>query len=198
MTDIVVISAYRQLDHIERRFVDAYVMRLADYADKVNERITNALYRPISSQEVMRSGGMFDRPLVMAAITERVNQIAIDKDLTAEMIIRKLKNILTTNLGDFMHYDKNGHLTMSIDKATPEQLAAIQSYETIPRKFGGESVKIKLYDNLQAIKLAMQYMNLLEPDNDHFRASTARPITAVAKDETTDKAANRYAAMIDG
>jgi hypothetical protein len=69
-------SAYRQLRPVEKAFVDGYVSDVERESARRGERISNALYRAIPDDVVAASRGMLDKPLVRAAITERINTLA--------------------------------------------------------------------------------------------------------------------------
>ena len=61
-------SAYRQLRPVERAFVDETVRDMELQAAQRNERISAVLYRPLAS-----SDEMVEKPMVRAAIAERIN-----------------------------------------------------------------------------------------------------------------------------
>ena len=75
-------SAYRQLRPVEKLFVDSYVASLETEAERRGERISNALYRPVPAAAVEASRGMLERPMVRAAVAERINEIAAASELT--------------------------------------------------------------------------------------------------------------------
>jgi len=138
MNDLVVLSAYGQLTHIERVFVDGYVSHLEDEAMKRNERISNALFRPVPARTLAKSRDMFDRPIVVAAINERVNELAMNSELTVNRILKELTSLAFSNISDFMRFDDVGIPTYDFSAATPEQLAAVKSWKETPMKFGGK------------------------------------------------------------
>lgn len=194
-------SAYRQLRPSEKAFVDGYVADIEREAARANERISNALYRAIPPHVVAASRGMLEKPLVLAAITERINEIASQSELTVHRVVKELMAIAFCSVGDYMQIGEDGQPWFDLTKCTPEQLSAIQSIEIeeTPRT-GTRKFKFKLHDKLAGIDKLARYMGLLEADNPHYRASTARPIDAASLPDTvtTDQAGDAYSAMING
>lgn len=198
MNQIVVISAYRQLQPLERKFVDSFINRIEAEADKRGERISNALHRPLTQAMIDSSHGMLERPMVRAAITERINDLASATELTANRIIKELSSVAFTSISDFMEIDEHGIPHYDFNRATPEQLAALASWKETPQKFGGKTYEFKMHDKMAALKALAIYMGLFEADNPHWRSSNAKPVTAIPVDATVSDASNAYQRMIEG
>jgi hypothetical protein len=188
----------------ERAYVDNYVTTVERDAARANERVSLALYRPIPSDIIEQSRGMLDRPLVRAAITERINEIAAANELTVQRVVKELMAIGFSSLGDYRTlHPISGEEMWSLDHCTPEQLAAVQSVEIIKdgdglQATGKSRVKIKLHDKLVALKMLGEYMGLLTGDNPFYRAEMARPATVtLPADATADDAASLYGDMIN-
>lgn len=198
-------SAYRQLRPAEKAFVDAYVERVEREAARAGERISLALHRAIPADVVEASRGLLDRPLVRAAIAERINDIAAQNELTPHRVIREWMGIAFSSIGHFMTIGEDGEPYWDLTKATPEQLAAVKAIEveetgdglTRPRR---KKIKVTLHDKPTGLEALMKYMGLSAPDNPHWRSENARPINggALSADTTTEQAGDRYAAMING
>lgn len=192
-------SAYRQLRPAEKAYVDAYVADVERKADRINERVSNALYRSIPADVVEASRGMLDKPMVLAAITERINSIAADRELSPQRVIKEVSSIAFANIMDFMTIDGNGLPTFDIASATPEQLAAVKKIEVEENMRGGRKFKFELHPKLEALGKLMQFMGMLDADNPVWPADTARPVApALAADVTVDGAADAYARVING
>lgn len=194
-------SAYRQLRPAEKAFVDAYVGDIERDANRANERISNALHRPIPPHIVAQSRGMLDKPLVLAAITERVTDIAAQSELTVHRVIKELMAVAFCSVGDYMQVGEDGMPWFDLTKCTPEQLSAIQSIEIeeTPRT-GARKFKFKLHDKLSGIDKLARYMGLLDADNPHWRAEQARPVNGgmLPDHATLEQAGDAYSAMING
>lgn len=193
-------SAYRQLRPAEKAFVDAWVAEIERDSARRNERISLALHRPIPAHIVDASRGMLDKPMVRAAITERINEIAASSELTVHRVVKELMGVAFASIGDYMDVGEDGMPFFDLAKCTPEQLAAIQSIEIEEGARGARKFKFKLHDKLAGIKMLGEYMGVLKADNPYWRAETATPIgpAELPADATQDDAADVYARMING
>lgn len=201
MTQVMFQSAYRQLTPTQRAFVDNTVVHIEQAAARANERITMALNRPVPAEIVARSHGMLDNHLVQAAITERINEIAAEQELTAARWVKQLRAIAFSNIADFMRPDGDD-MVFDLSRATPEQWSAVKSFEIEGGDDDGFSrkkrkIKLTLWDKPAAIKMLGQYMALLEPDNPHWKADIARvqgaaPLPAGATAEDAGAEYQRY------
>lgn len=200
-------SAYRQLRPTEKAFVDSYVADVEREANRRAERISNALHRAIPDHVIEASRGMLERPMVRAAITERINDLAAASELTVHRVIKELMGVAFSSVGDYMNVGEDGQPWFDLAKCTPEQLAAIKSIK-IEETGGGDlsrpsrrKFEFVLHDKLAGIKMLADYMGLLERDNPHWNAEQARPISdraALPASVTQDGAADMYSQMING
>jgi hypothetical protein len=199
-------SAYRQLRPTEKAFVDGYVADVEREANRKAERISLALHRAIPSHVVEASRGMLDRPMVRAAITERINDLAAASELTVHRVIKELMGVAFASVGDYMQVGEDGQPWFDLARCTPEQLASIKSIK-IEESGGGDlsrpnrrKFEFVLHDKLAGIKMLADYMGLLERDNPHWRQDQARPVQqpALPATMTTDGAADVYSQMING
>lgn len=197
-------SAYRQLRPAERAYVDGYVSDLERHAERHGERISNALYRVIPPETIEASRGMLDRPLVRAAIAERINELAAASELSASRVIKEIAGIAFSSIGHYMQVGEDGQPWFDLSTCTPEQLAAVASIEieqNETRNGTNRKFKFKLHDKLSALDKLSKYMGLLEADNQHWRASEARPIVdapALAADTSATDAGDAYGRMVNG
>jgi hypothetical protein len=199
MNSPLLLSAYLQLRPAEKTFVDRFVEWASAEAAKNNERISNVLLRPLPPVIINSHGEMLKRPMVSAAITERVSKIAADSELTVSRIVREVSNIAFANIGDAMKFnEETGDFTgFALSHLTPDQLAAISQIE-INDTMHGRRVKIRYHSKLDALKMLAQYAGMLEADNEFWRAENAKPVNASLPVGTSDEdAANRYARMIE-
>ena len=201
-------SAYRQLRPAQKAYVDAYVADAEREANKRGERISATLYRPVPDHVVEASRGMLESPIVRAAITERINDLAASSELSVARVIKELMGISFASIGDIMEIGADGQPCFDLSKATPEQLAAIKTVEVTESGDGMSRAKIKRYkyqfhDKLAAIKMLMDYTGASNPENPFWRAETARPVhsadrAALPAGTTGEAAADLYSAMING
>lgn len=183
--------------------MDSYVQDCEREANRVGERISLTLHRAIPAAVIAASDGMLERPMVLAAIAERIAQIAADSELTAPRVIKELMAIAFSSVGDYMTIGEDGSPYFDFSRCTPEQLSAIASIEIDEQagRYGPtRKFKFKLHDKLSGIDKLARYMGLLDPDNPHWRADQPRNVTPAALPGSigVDGAADRYAAMING
>jgi hypothetical protein len=205
MEPVAFASAYRQLRPSERAYVDGYVQGVEREAHRNHERISNALYRPIAPDVVEASRGMLERPLVRAAISERINDLARDSELTVPRVLKELMAVSFASIGDYMEVGDDGQPYFNLASATPEQLAAIKSIEieesgspmerSHKRKF-----KFTLHDKLGGLAMLTKFMGMLDADNPHWRNDNARPAAqgALPGGTSVEGAGDRWAQMING
>lgn len=193
VTMISFASAYRQLRPVEKAFVDAYVSQVEREAVRANERISLALHRPVPADVVAAAGGMFERPLVCAAITERINDIAAASELTAHRVLKEYMAIGFASIGDYMELDEVGMPIFNLASCTPEQLAAVKSIK-VEETTRSRKIEVTLHGKIDALNKLAEHMGLLERDNPVWRADQARPITPpIAANSSVEDAAELYA-----
>jgi hypothetical protein len=177
MTVIMFTSAYRQLRPLEKQYVDGYVAHIEREAARNNERISLALYRPVTSDVIEASRGLLEKPMVVAAISERIS---------------------FANVIDYMDVGEDGFMHFNFEKCTPEQLAAVKSFE-IEETMRGRKVKVTMHDKMAGLNALGRYMGMLEPDNPHWRAETARPVKVpkLPGSTTDEAAADAYSRLIN-
>lgn len=194
---LALLSAYKQLTPSERVFVDGYVTRLERDADKRGDRISNALYRPIPNSVVEASRGLLEKPMVKAAITERVNELATGAELSIQKVIKELSSIAFSNLSAYFKINEWGIPEYDFTGCTPEQMAALRSWEHTEDVKTGRRVKIVTHDKLKALEMLAKYMGLVDIENPHFETSQRRPVQITVNSTDAD-AADAYAKMIGG
>lgn len=197
------VSAYRQLTAPEKAFVDAYVADVERQAQRANERISLALGRPIPPEVIDAAEGMLERPMVCAAITERITDIAAETELSPHRVVREYMAVAFSSMAHYMQVDEWGEPSFDLTKCTPEQLAALKSFEIETTGDGltrARKVKYKftLHDKMAGLDFLAKYMGLTLPENPHWRQDQARQKAALPADISTDGAADAYAAMING
>lgn len=203
------VSAYRQLSAAEKQFTDGFVSALETRAVKANRRIIELLDGPMPVPTDQREAGLLDRPLVRAAIAERVKEIQDAADLTAYRVLKELSAIAFSNLQDYMVADSEvmeGHainfISWDLAKCTREQMGAIQSIKVEYDASGlvVKKLEFKLHDKAAGLDRFMRYMGLLDPENPHYRSEIIKkkePLV-LAVGTTQTQAANTYAQFIEG
>lgn len=207
MTAVTLSSAYKQLQPAERSFVDGLVRELEHAAQRAGERISLALNRPLPPHIVASdTKDMLLRPVVTAAITERVNQIAADNELTPQMWIKHAMACAFSNMANYIDIDQfDGTASIDLSRCTPEQMMAIESIEVegngvdgFNRGNGKQKVKIKLHSKSAFMQMIGKYMGLVEPENPVWRADKAAQMQQIGQNDTVETAGERYGALIEG
>lgn len=195
-------SPYRQLRAPEKAFVDAYVRELEHEAIQRQERITFALHRPVTAEQVAASRGMLERALVLAAINERIQQIARDTELSVDRVIKSVGNLAFSNIENYFDIGEDGLPYLNLSRATPDQLEAIQSVtieETHSRSGMKRTYKLTTHDKSGNLERLLKYMGAYDDEAGHWRKSNALPASAaLPADTSNDAAADMYARFIDG
>ena len=187
-------SAYRQLTPVERQYVDDYVRKLERTADRDQQRLSNYLQMAVPDDVYEASNGMLDRPMVTAAITERVTEITAANELTPSRLIKEYTAIAFSSMGDYIEVDMAGNPSLTLEQCTPEQLSAIKKVQYEENTMGARRLVIELHDKLKSMDTLAKYMGMVEPDNAHWRANNATPVIDHAA--SVAQAADAYAALL--
>lgn len=190
-------SAYRTLHQSEKVFVDGFVDWLENKSNSLDRSIQYVASQPVPAHIVRGSRGMFERPLVNAAITERVLEISASDDFNANQVLKRMRAIAMTSLGDFMEFDGDGKPVYNLHKATPEQLAAVKTWKEVPTKFGLPRYEFVLHDSVQALDRLGRYFGLWDKDSADHRARVSDERTiGIPETANTAEAAQAYGKMI--
>jgi len=199
------VSAYNQLEPSERDFVDGFITYLEREAEKRFERLTVTLARAatnIRTDELDdRTRFLFAKPLVAAAIRERVELLASERDLTAERIIKEHAALGLSNMDDFVERYQDGSASINLNNVSRAQMAAVQQIET--EEIYGPSgtkrkIKLKLYNKQVSLDALAKFNGLDKGDSPEAIAYRALPANSVEMpaNMTTEQAAEEYAKLI--
>lgn len=175
------------------------VTALEEAADRNNERLSNVLHRPIPTHVIERSRGMLDKPLVTAAITERITQLSAERELTPNRILKELMSIGFSNIQDCITYDEDGNPRFDFSVMAPEQWAAVKSIKiesSGPEYALKTKVEVQFHPKLDALKILSQYTGIMADDNGHWRENRPIDPPALPVDATTTQAGDAYAALL--
>jgi len=204
----MVSSAYRQLSAVERDYVDRYVAEIERRAESTKQPFA-IFARSIPADLYETSRGFLDRPLVLAALAERVKTISEQSALTPWRIMKELQNIIFANMADYtsLHTDEAGNVTRIVDPSncTPEQWAAVRKWKVEENGMtGGRKADFELHDKLKAISLAMQVMGMNEAGNAYWRdqekklANAEAKVATIEAGATDQQAADAFLEYIEG
>lgn len=189
-------SAYAQLKPVERVFVDAHVSDMATGAHKAGKAV-----KEFMKTAHPKNHALLKKPLVLAAIGERIAEFTKAVEISAHAILAETDNIARANIADYVDFELLGP-EFKLSSATNRQLAAVQSIR-IKRDSQGmiNDVEIKLHSKLDAIDKLMRYMGLYEADKDKLPGTVApgaAPQQQIAAHTTTAQAADLYARTLKG
>lgn len=194
--------AYWQVDAIERKFIDGYVTDIQTIADKTGQRLAAALHAPFPYELGQRELAMLARPMVRAAISQRIDELSNTYDISIPRTLREWTVIAYSNIADYVKIDEFGCPEIDLSQIPREKMAAIKSFEIEDKPRGGRKYKFQLHDKLGALNSVARYQGLLADDNTHWRnqeASTKpNTVSKLPANVTDDAAASLYAREING
>lgn len=191
--------AYWQIEPMERKFVDGYVADIEVIAEKTGQRLLAVLHAPYPYELDVRTKALLARPLVRAAIAERIRELSDLYDISTYRTLKELTSIAYSNMSNYIQLDQFGYPIIQLDKCTPEQMSAIKSFEVEDKPRGGRKIKFQLHDKLGALAHVMRYQGLLGDENTHWKQQeqTTKPASGLPANVDDDAAANAYARLIN-
>lgn len=164
MTELYLHSAYDSLTQSEKQAVDEYVQFAAQEQRNKREPISGALIKPIPTEWILKTHRVLSRPVPMAAVVERLKQLADAEDMSPDKVVREYITIGTSDIGDFMTYNGYGQLVMkSLNEIDPIKRRAIKKIETRSTQYG-PSTTLTLHDKLPALAALAEMMGFVAKD----------------------------------
>lgn len=161
--------AYWQIEPMERKFVDGYVSDIERIADRTGQRLIAALRAPFPYELDNRSKAMIARPLVRAAIAERIRELSEMCDISIYRTLKELTAISYSNIKNYVKINELGEPEINLLNCTPEQMSAVKSFEVEYLARGGKKVKFVLHDKMAGLGMVMRYQGLLGEQNNHWQ-----------------------------
>lgn len=157
-------TAYDLLDEHERQSVDDYIGYVIAEQRRKGDRIALALEAPIPFEYISRSRGALSRPLVRAAVAERIRTLADEQDLNPVRVVKELYAIAHSNMADYVQQEPFGDIIIKpLHKIPREKMAAIKTLKITPTLMGPRT-ELALYDKLPALKLLAEFTGLVAPE----------------------------------
>lgn len=195
-------SAYKQLKPLERLFVDAYISDLENDAIAAGRRVVDFVHdqgaKRVKTAKYI-SDTMMQKPLVQAAIAERVEQLGEALNVNAHKVLSEVTNIAMASIGNYMTVDEFGRPSFNLSTATPQQLAAIKKIKVTETMNGGSTFEFELHPKMQALDMLMKFFGLYGEDNMQKLAPInqgAQP--KISQQQTVAQAADMYARTLRG
>lgn len=201
-------SSYELLQPSERSFVDDFLRALENEAEKRFERLTTTLERVTQSIDPAtldeRTRGYFSLPMVRAAIRERVEQMARERDLTPQRIVQEHAVLALANMDDFIvRYQDGRGAEVDLSKVSRAQMSAVQQIET-EETYGPRGttrkIKLKLYNKQVSLDALAKFTGLDKADNVEYAAYKTLPkdMVKLPASASVEQLADDYARLIGG
>lgn len=175
--------AYDLLSVQEKEAADRYVEHIITKQRQLKQPLSNALSEPIPVEWVLKSHNVLERPLVRAAISEKLLRASHVEDMSPDKVVREYICLATSDIGDFLEADSFGNMVAKdLKKIDPIKRRAIRTFESKPTSFG-VAHKIVLHDKLPALRALSEMMGLVEPDKPPVLQDYGRPKTAKIENE---------------
>lgn len=189
--------AYDLLDLHERQAVDDYIKIALDTQRSKRQRIALALHHPIPSEYVRRSKGALAKPLVRAAIAERLQALADEEDLSPDRVVKEHSYIAFSNIADYINVMAMGDFSCKpIDQIPREALQAVKSLKTIPGMYGIRT-EVVLHDKHPSLKVLTELMGLVAPDNPRPLEEYSKPVDVTPSKDNPAASEAEYLTLLE-
>ncbi|MBO7735269.1 MAG: terminase small subunit [Methanobrevibacter sp.] len=173
-SDIYPTRAYDLLTDSEREAVDSYVEFAVRQQRARHQRILAALNVPIPSEYIRRSRQALNRPVLRAAIAERITEIAAEADISPDRALHEYATVAFSDITDYLQPGLYGEPQLKdIHEIPPSKAGAIKSIECQPGHMGTRW-KITLHDKLPALKTLTDLMGMTAPERPPVLADYAK------------------------
>lgn len=164
MSEITPTSAYDLLDPTERAAVDEYVEFALKQQRSRHQQLLGALNMPIPNEYIRRSRQALYRPLLRAAIAERIKEEARREDISPDRAVHEYAAVAFSDMTDYLKAGYYGEpVIKDLREIPPEKAGAIKSIECKPGQMG-MSWKITLHDKLPALRTLTEMMGYVAPE----------------------------------
>ena len=164
MSEITPTSAYDLLDPTERAAVDEYVEFALKQQRSRHQQLLGALNMPIPNEYIRRSRQALYRPLLRAAIAERIKEEARREDISPDRAVHEYAAVAFSDMTDYLKAGYYGEpVIKDLREIPPEKAGAIKSIECKPGQMG-MSWKITLHDKLPALRTLSEMMGYVAPE----------------------------------
>lgn len=196
MIDPMPTTAYTLLEADERYIVDEYVQYAVGEQNRKRERIVHALSLPIPHEYIRRSKSALYKPLLRAAVAERLKEEANIQDVSPDKVIAEHAQIAFSNISDYIESMPLGDFRVKDLKDMPaSKMGAVKSIETKPGMYG-LATKVILHDKHPSLKAMGEMMGLVAPDKAPPLQEYVKPPQSV--DERADVPEELYMELLEG
>lgn len=196
-------NAYSQLRAKELLFVQAY---LATDNPRMAALAAHPELQSRPQLADVRALDMLKRPLVRAAIAEKLHEVMSRYEVTTDRVVQEIAKVGFANMGDYIQLTSDGEPYIDLSGLSPEQMAAIAEVTVEDFKEGrGEDardvrrVKFKLHDKLSGLDKLMKRLGAYAPERRELSGpgGTPIPVAQLTVEMTAESAADYYAQMLE-
>lgn len=144
----------------------------AQYVENLASRARGAVGKAAKAAGCAPATGtaMLKRPQVVRAINENLNAYLESEEINTHMVLREIKRIAHSDLRNLYHEDGTLKDIHELDESTAAAIQAAEIDNIMYRAKdadGGSALigfatKYKMYSKIEALKLLMQYLGLLD------------------------------------
>lgn len=176
--------------------MDDYVYFAIGEQNRKRERIIHALSLPIPSEYIRRSKSALYKPLLRAAVAERLREEAEKQDISADRVIKEISLLALSDMSDYIESIGFGDFRVKpLQDIPPEKTGAIKSIETKPTMYG-LATKITLHDKTTSLKHIAELMGLIASDKAPPLLDYAKPPVTIDNSNKDDE--KLYMDLING
>jgi len=194
MANFEIITAYKQLSPSERVFVDGFVDDLETQSNDTGFTFAQIL---CDLPVVEEHEPFLSLALVRAAISERVKDLTEERELSVHKTLKELRGMAYSNIGNYFKVDENGLPELTFETCTPDQIGAVKSIDIEMLRGGSRKIKIQLHDKVAALKMLMQFQDLLDGEEWNRSVKSQKETVAIENDATVESVAESYSRLIN-
>lgn len=158
-------SAYDIISEAEREVLEEYVSYAVAEQQRKHQRVDLALNLPVPAEFMRKGRDCFAKPVVLAALRERLLEESARRDISPDRVIREYGKIAFSDISDYLEQGAWGTVQLKDFNSIPaDKLGAIKSVETRTGANGSAQVKLVLHDKFPALKALAELMGLVAPD----------------------------------
>ena len=152
-------SAYDIISEAEREVLEEYVSYAVAEQQRKHQRVDLALNLPVPAEFMRKGRDCFAKPVVLAALRERLLEESARRDISPDRVIREYGKIAFSDISDYLEQAAWGTVQLKDFNSIPaDKLGAIKSVETRTGANGSAQVKFP------ALKALAELMGLVAPD----------------------------------
>lgn len=165
MTSCYPTSAYDMITEAERAVLEEYVSYAVTEQQRKRQRVDLALNLPVPAEFMRKGRECFAKPVVLAALRERLLEESARRDISPDRVIREYGKIAFSDISDYLEQGSWGTVQLKdFANVSADKLGAIKSVETRMGSNGATQVKLVLHDKFPALKALAELMGLAAPD----------------------------------